>query len=523
MTAHNVDAMEWPLDTSVRIALFVPTTADGIQALGSARTIYYCPRDHGAIEGIDFELYALIEDWVDPLRLARFMHNSYVSKTLENVATTPLLRASLPAGWAASLKPEELFVGVEECENESAPQHVPVHPLLDVPEETSRPADHTEDVDADAANPLLSAVGRTTRLVRIRMQNHHVLQFLVWRLQRWDEIELTIQQGTKRSALFALLYMHYPSRQAAPAAAAAEAAAAQRRKPVLAGKASKNDSADMFRGSSAQRVLSWDTTVTGQVIAFASQPAAAKDTERLEKRRLIKEAEKRAHDKAASKKKKGNSNSTGKKRKSASDLELPHLRLARTTTVQAIFLQHMHHIKIDAFVHEHERELADRTAKAIAQARIATASYRDLDAPAPVLSDLDKVTTHSQRVAEAKTISFTAASMLVVHVPAGTARYVSGRLTPGPVQIPFKMEPDDVKRAFGTRPPLISNDVVDPNCVHWLVDIADVEFARELGGLRRGIKRTRDETPTVSVPPPRLIVVHSPIEELIDMGLMDDL
>lgn len=529
MAVKNIDAMTWALDTSVRVALFVPTTADGSHALGAARSVYYCPHDFGAICDLNFELYAVVEDWVDGLRLSRYLHNSYTFVMGKDASTSQLLLASLPGVSAYDMEPEQLYVGIDE-----RPDLDFAHPALSRPTPVKmkpppEPASDSEcamELETKAPPPVEPKC--VTRVVRIRMQNHHILGYLANRFHSVDELEMTVAKDTKRKAAFALLYMHHPTRVHAPAAAAAEAAAARRKKPTRAPAATRHDNASMFRGSAPQRVLAWDDTgkrpakketgvLTGQLKAPA-EPASA-DVLRLLERDKKAADEKLAREKA--KKKEGGATTAPKRRV---QVEMPHLRLVRTTTPQAVFLQQLVHIKIDAFVHEHEREIAEFRAKAAETARMLVNDYMVMDEkpPSPALGA--KKTASETRAKNAKVLAFTFASALAANVPPNVAEYVSGRLTPGPVPAPFHATPDEVRRAYGTRPPLLAADVDDPNSVQWLVPVDYVRFSRELGHAdTRGVKRAREESSdTLATSSPVVPVVESvAVKEEPDNAFLD--
>lgn len=468
MTVQNLDDMIWPLDTSVRVALFVPTTPDGRVALGAARSVYYCPRVHGAIDGLTFELYALVEDWVDTLRLAQYLHSSYTFVIGQDAASSPLLRASFPLQRARDLDSDGLYVGVDECPNLSY-SHA-----------------------AFEAESFVDAFGqhRRTRVVRMHMQNHHILAYIANRFYDRDRIELTVgRDGTKREAAFALLYMHHPERDANVAAAAAEAAMAQRKRPVRTPAAQK-DTASMFRGRSVQSVLAWTTPdkmgATPPVLAI--RPPGSADVTAL----MVYEHDMAAEKHALEKTKKKRAAAPVRRRRYAP----PSLRLVRTMTIQAVFLQQMQHLKIDAFVHEHERDIAVARAQARARANSVQIDYE-------VLSEGGNGIIADTTVAasDGASLMLTSASTLVACVPRTAASHVTGRLTPGPIPPPTRDTPDDVRRAYGSIPPLLINDIDDPHCVHWLAPLTRVAFQRQLGASivqpGGGRKRAR-ESPTAT-------------------------
>lgn len=524
MAAGNVDSFDWPLDTSVRVALFVPTTPDGWEIVGPARSVYYCPRVHGAIGGLTFELYAILEDWVDPLRLARYFHNSYTYVMRQDASLSDVLRNSLPLDTASALEEANLSVGVTECDTLEAPPHP-----TEAEEQVMEVGDSVPPEDAP------QRIGpRTTRLVRIHMQNHHILQYLVGRFGRSDELDLTVARGVKRKAAFALLYMHRAAFVHAEAAAAAEASV--KSKIARVPKGTKHDAATMFRGTKVQAVLPWNTAKEKKQSKTNEEPAEPekeappkapeptvwmdtrvpheKDVLHLLQRDQDEINAKRMRDKQ--KKKSGGAVKPKKRTK----YEPPHLRLARTSNPLAIFLQQLHHIKIDAFVHEYERELAARNATALAQARTLVFGYVDAT---PTPAPLGPPTPDEKRASHAKTLAFTRASTLMVHVPSYTAKYVSGQLTRGPVSLPHDVKTEDVRRIFGTRPPLLESDVFDPNCVHWLASLDQVRFARELGGTKRSCDDLILDGMEVSAPRPKKPRVDIPLvdDEIFDMSLLD--
>jgi len=537
MAARNVDSITWPLDTSVRIALFVPTTPDGELVCGQARSVYYCPSVHGAIGGLTFELYALLETWVDTLRLARYIHNSYTFVTRNDKSLSTVLRAGLPSTDTYA-DDSALCVGVDECYDVD---DVPPHPNDTNGADMEYDAPRDESVEADEDGTALFTMPpasqrqqqRTTRLVRIHTDNHHVLQYMVRMWGKRDALELKVgKEVEKRSAAFALLYMHHPLRVHAPAAAAAEAAAARKKKKNTTPKGTKGDTASMFRGSRqntdaalqhrVQHVLAWDK---GGALQGTQRP---NDTDVLRvMQREQKEADETRLRAKESAKQNAAAGSDAKEHKQArkNNNGLPHLRLVRTTSGQAIFLQQVSHIKIDAFVHEHERGMAERRAAFAAEARTLVAGYTEVQAATTSAVGMLE-TAVEKRERHANTLAFTRASTLVVHVPARAAEQAWGQLTGGPVPPPdTKSTYDEMRRAFGTRPLILETDVFDPGTVHWITTLQRVTLSRELGGR---LAKKRPLTPDATDDRPLLPLAKRPKrdeEELppLDLTLFGDL